>query len=282
MKTIKILLSVALICSSCGSRIPYTCVHTTFTLRGGTSTDADDDFDSLSNHMHGIIDLRPESADLDSVLLIQHTDIVQEALLNHTSYCDAENFDIDEEMDQQSACSHTIGSICSTVYLLIEYDFIGGKTNLNRRFGGAKLLTLVDGVRSRITAVATKLVLVLFPSSSLPVLSHDWGTDRLVIDLTNSTDWETSNGADYLVSRLREAFSLGGEDYQNTDPFDVKVISISTDSNISEVVRQYMCSRDDSEIRAPVNTQTQHIEKFEQMIRNAYKRAGGSRNIDFK
>ena len=182
-------------------------------------------------------------------------------------------------MDQQSACSHTIGSICSTVYLLIEYDFIGGKTNLNRRFGGAKLLTLVDGVRSRKTAVATKLVLVLFPSSSLPVLSHDWGTDRLVIDLTNSTDWETSNGADYLVSRLREAFSLGGEDYQNTDPFDVKVISISTDSNISEVVRQYMCSRDDSEIG---HTQTQHIEKFEQMIRNAYKRAGGSRNIDFK
>ena len=272
-KTIKILLAIALICSSCGSRIPYTSFHTTFTLRGGTSTAADD-FDSLSNHMHGIIDQRPEPAELDSVLLIQHNDIVQEALLNHTPYCDSENFDIDEEM---AACSHTIGSICSTVYLLIEYDFIGGKTNLNRRFGGAKLLTFVDGVRSRKTAVATKLVLVLFPSSC------DGGTDRLVIDLTNNTDWETSNGADYLVSRLREAFSLGGEDYQNIDPFDdVKVISISTDSNISEVVRQYMCSRDDSEIRAPVNTQTQHIEKFEQMIRNAYKRAGGSRNIDFK
>ena len=95
-KTIKILLSVALICSSCGSRIPYTCVHTTFTLRGGTSTDADDDFDSLSNHMHGIIDLRPDPADLDSVLLIQHNDIVQEALLNHTSYCDAEKFNIED------------------------------------------------------------------------------------------------------------------------------------------------------------------------------------------
>ena len=73
------------------------------------------------------------------------------------------------------------------------------------------------------------------------------------------------------------------DDWDPIDPFDdVKVISISTDSNISEVVRQYMCSRDDSvEIRAPVNTQTQHIEKFEQMIRNAYTRAGGSHNIDF-
>jgi hypothetical protein len=52
-------------------------------------------------------------------------------------------------MEQQAASSYCIGSLCSTVYLTIEYDFEGGKTVLHRSFGGVKVMAFVNGARSR-------------------------------------------------------------------------------------------------------------------------------------
>lgn len=56
---------------------------------------------------------------------------------------------IEDALDEQSANSHCIGRACPTVCILVEYDFEAGKTNLHRSFGGAKLMALVDGARSR-------------------------------------------------------------------------------------------------------------------------------------
>ncbi|EJK77668.1 hypothetical protein THAOC_00484, partial [Thalassiosira oceanica] len=109
---------------------------------------------------------------------------------------------IEDALDEQSANSHCIGRACSTVCLLLSYDFEAGKTNLHRSFGGAKLMALVDGARSRLSGGAGDGV------------------------LANDEDWNSS-GAVFLVGRLVEAFALGGEAFEVDEPFDVEFVKVS-------------------------------------------------------
>ncbi len=148
------------------------------------------------------------------------------------------------EMDRRAASSHSVGNVCSTVYLIIAYDFDNGKTMLHRSFGGAKLMAFVDGVRSRRhremndaatdeigEEASTKLVLVFVPSSSSSAMtllsnisSSSTTPENNLLDLTKNNDKWDASGANFLVDRLSEAFALGGEVYRNMEPFAVEMV----------------------------------------------------------
>ncbi|KAL7550042.1 hypothetical protein ACHAWF_013308, partial [Thalassiosira exigua] len=193
--------------------------------------EADEDF--LGRGLFGVIDLRPNPA-RDGIFLARETspagddeggsnlDVVGRALYPPAygrEGSDGEETMTPEEedavMSQQAAISHTIGELCPSVYLIVAYDFDGGKTALHRSLGGAKLMSFVDGVRSRMHQMggaavecsgdesATRLILILVPKSTspkplllstrLPSASTEKDTsnetqrplNRMVLDLTN-------------------------------------------------------------------------------------------------
>ena len=224
-----------------------TCVSTTFhsvpflpRVRGGSSnTDYYDDTIAINNdHLVGIIDIRP-SPNQDGIILLRENgagdsyDLLQEAkfssvdehatidVLDDSSV--DEHATIDDEMDHQASVSQCIGSLCNTVYLVISYDFEKGVTSLHKSLGGCKLLSFIDGVRSRWQDKqrATKLVLLLVPSSSTSeavlaasittenILHSSMNSNEIVINLTSDIDWG-GKGAKHLVTKLVEAFALGG------------------------------------------------------------------------
>lgn len=357
---------ISLICSAGakGKNVPYTTLfHTAFVPRGGGVSTI------IDGKKIGVIDLRPKPADPDSVILLHEDDtsnddddnidstfdVVQEAVFPTTAIHQHDDeiavVDIDEMMDEQAASSHSIGNLCSTVYLIIAYDFENGKTVLHRSFGGTKLMAFVDGVRNRLHGmmnpanqagggsdddVTTKLIILLIPSSpsSTTTLLSNWpssGTkpdnillantnpllDKLVLDLTNTdsnSDWDAS-GATYLVDKLSEAFALGGEEYQNTDPFEVEFVGVfnnvgdltkekeeekdpgdDTNSSQSEViVRHIVCSLRGKHCNAKgigdTVLQTSSAEDaassssndFQDQIRRTYEAAGGvADNVNFQ
>jgi len=300
-----------------------TCVSTTFhahsvpflpQVRGGSSnTDYDDTTIAINNdHLVGIIDIRP-SPNQDGMILLRENcggdayDLLQEARFNG----DDEHATIDDEMSEQGAISQSIGSLCNRVYLVISYDFEKGVTSLHKSLGGCKLLSFVDGARSRwqdkqSESVATKLVLLLVPSSptSEAVLSASITTEnilhssinqnKIVIDLTKNIDWG-DNGAKHLVTKLVEAFALGGDEYQSIDPFSVEMIGIldnrqekndeDTDiesgTDISEVVLKHLvCSGFD--IIQTNDLDEASTSAFQELITSAYTSIGGKRSIDFE
>lgn len=271
-----------------------------FVLRGGSSDTIDGNADNTipsdadRQQLIGIIDLRPKP-DSDSILLLQTNKddedddddsifgIVQEALFPPAKH---DEIPVDEaEMDEQAASSNSIGNLCSTVYLVVAYDFEKGKTVLHRSFGGSKLMTFVDGVRSRLSQTinqdqegyTTKLILLLVPSSPASTASFLSGLEssdvpenelltniskpllnKIVIDLTDdNADWNAS-GAKFLVDRLTETFLLGGEDYQNMHPFEVETVgafNVGMEKSDTEpdgyasdvIVRHIVCAlRDDA------------------------------------
>jgi len=338
------LLSIITLTCSAGANnaIPHTTFRRiAFVPRGGSSDDAiDGKIDSIISsdrqELIGVIDLRPKP-DSDSIILLQSNksedgadstfDIVQEALFSPAKH-DEISAD-DAEMDQQAASSNSIGSLCSTAYLIIAYDFENGKTVLHRSFGGTKLMTFVDGVRSRMSqtnpgqeGAVTKLIILLVPSSSssattllskLPsstapkdaLLSNTSNPllNKIVLDLTNSNAVWDASGASFLVNRLSETFALGGEEYQNMEPFAVELVGVfdvgqakeesdsESDGDIREViVRHIVCSlRDNASDKKGGDTviktksaETASAANFQDLIRHSYEASGGVDNVDFQ
>lgn len=291
-------------CSVCASNhgISYTTLDRfAFIPRGGSSDDTNIKSDVSEKQLIGIIDLR-QSPDPDSIILLQKNNSNQDTIAVNTSNIvqfptselDDKHSNIDEELDQQAACSHSIGSLCSTVYLIIAYDYENGKTVLHRTFGGAKLMAFVNGVRSRWynmneakqSCINTKLVLILVPSSEEQTMPFT--TTGNIIDLTNcKNDWDAS-GADFLVERLSEAFQLGGEEYKQVNPFIVQMIASvqrecgeDSDNYISEVVLRNMSETEHGDNCIQTSFIDTPYEEIQTMIKNAYKDAGGDGNIYF-
>ena len=293
-------------CSVCANNhvISYTTLHRfAFIPRGGSSDETNIKYDVSEKQLIGVIDLR-QSPDPDSIILLQKNisnkddtavvthNIVQEAQFP-TSELDDRHSNIDEEMDRQAASSHSIGSVCSKVYLIVTYDYENGKTVLHRTFGGAKLMAFVNGVRNRWykmneanqSCIKTKLVLILVPSSEEQTMLF---TTTGNIDLTNcENDWDTS-GADFLIKRLSEAFQLGGEDYKQVNPFMVQMIASvqkecgeDSDDYISEVVLRNMSETEHGDNTIQTSFVDTPYEEIQTMIKNAYKDAGGDGNIYF-
>ncbi|KAL3762163.1 hypothetical protein ACHAW5_003193 [Stephanodiscus triporus] len=234
-----------MLCSAVANNvIPYTSLRRIpFVPSGGCLAPAD------YRLLIGVLDLRP-TLDQDSIIVLKGSsenssdnafEVVQQARFPVPK---DDNTAIENEMDKHAASSHRIGNLCSTVYLVIEYDFDNGKTVLHRSFGGAKLLAFIDGVRSRWhelsqinksdESAATKLTLLLVPTStsqSSTVLNHIVFSNRtnshlntiaLELGETGDTDWDAS-GVRFLIRRLSEAFALGGQEFQNVEPFAVEV-----------------------------------------------------------
>ncbi|KAL9180067.1 hypothetical protein ACHAXT_008037 [Thalassiosira profunda] len=256
--------------------IPYTTIYPQpvafFVPRGGDATT-----DEPSPDMHqlaGVIDLRPEP-EPDSIFSGDRRAVLPVPLQEE------DESNIEEVMDQAAASSHTIGQLCSTVYLMIAYDFDSGKTVLHRTLGGAKLMAFVDGARSRrhemgaSATTATKVVLVLFPSASSSAPELDGSL--LVLDPTKDDEWNAS-GANFLVARLSETFALGGEEYETMDPFKVDMILAEGDDGaMNEIVSRHFASHSDSDgERTPTAPMTR-----QELIRQAYKSAGGVGQISF-
>lgn len=222
-----------------------------FIPRGGSAADADEivdgkniDVSPINNQVVGVIDLRPTPEPDRIILNINGEATIQQSIFPTAD--EDESANIEDEMDVQAANTHSIGSVCSTIYLIISYDFENGKTVLHRNYGGAKLMSFIDGARSRThddflssgrdANGTTKLVLLLVPSSSsaaIALLSNLSDTSKSIINnkvmlnLTNNdeADWDTS-GAIFLVDRLSEAFTLGGDEYQNIAPFAVEMVGV--------------------------------------------------------
>jgi len=209
----------------------------------------------------GIIDLRP-NPEPDSLIFIT---VVNKKAHSTTNICatfppvettSSESTDDESIMNQQAAASHTIGTLASTVYLVISYDFDNGKTVLHRSFGGLKLMNFMDGLRTRWddhnkihednhTRVddlepRTKLAIILVPSSTSGALSlvsclpdakannddldqsssEDLSMmSKVVVKLKDHTKLNVS-GADYLFDRLKSYFAMGGDRYDAIDPFE--------------------------------------------------------------
>mmetsp|Transcript_15223 Transcript_15223/g.27637 ORF Transcript_15223/g.27637 Transcript_15223/m.27637 type:complete len:381 (+) Transcript_15223:77-1219(+) len=362
-----------IICSTDATNaIPYTTTFRQsafFVPRGGGSADHDV-IDSSSivasdrQPLIGVIDLRPDP-EPDSILFLQDDiisgddengvgidTIVQQALFPAPAAVSQDDIlsanEEEEEMDQQAASSHSIGSLCSTVYLIIAYDFENGKTVLHRSFGGSKLMAFVDGVRSRRhqqqkmsdaanqvdAKAASKLVLVLVPSSSLSamnlpssflsssttsenmLLSNESKPhiNKIVLDLTNNNAEWNASGAKFLVDRLSEAFSLGGEEYRSMESFIVEMVgafddigqevneqgnsktetdgSDDSDNEMNDVVLRHIeCSllkNDHSdttgeESHKETSSAATSSEEFQDFIRHTYESAGGvGENVHFQ
>jgi len=296
-----------------------TCVSTTFhahsvpflpQVRGGSSnTDYDDTTIAINNdHLVGIIDIRP-SPNQDGIILLRENssgdayDLLQEARFSSVD----EYASINDEMDHQASVSRCIGSLCHTVYLVIAYDFEKGVTSLHKSLGGCKLLSFVDGARSRwqdkqSEGAETKLIILLVPSSptseavlsasinSENILHSSMNSNKIVINLTKNIDWG-DNGAKHLVTKLVEAFALGGD-----DPFSVEMIGIldnrqdkndedtdieSSTDDISEVVLKHLvCSGFD--IIQTNDLDEASTSAFQELITSAYTSIGGKRSIDFE
>jgi hypothetical protein len=103
-------------------------------------------------------------------------------------------------------------------------------------------MAFVDGTRCRWHGLsqknktdegaATKLILLLLPPATSRVkpvtaLNHlntcNPRLNKIALNLEalGDTDWDVS-GVAFLIGRLSEAFALGGQEFQNVEPFAVK------------------------------------------------------------
>jgi len=204
-------------------------------IRGGDSTEIDHD---AILDMIGIIDVR-QGAEGDSIILahvnpdsgvkfideavfssITDRNSRIEKLIEDSSSCD----EIDQ--NQAAAAALTIGSSCTSVYLILTYDFKDGKTVLHRTLGGIKLMNLVDGIRKRWNdsttskPLLTNLVIFLVPKNDeVEALVENSNTNEMFSDISQNDQWK-SDGINLLVDRLKTYFELGGEVYKGLDPFD--------------------------------------------------------------
>ena len=274
-----------------------------FVPRGGSTSSSADEADdaeldadepsltTLGRCLVGVLDLRPEPTG-DEIRTISHgsdegggpaCDLIVSL---PTSSLDGEEADdggaspsdtggsIEDALDEQSANSHCIGRACSTVCLLLSYDFEAGKTNLHRTFGGAKLMALVDGARSRWHESqrdgggggVTRLVIFLHPAN--PGDSQGGAGD---VVLANNEEWNSS-GAVFLVDRLVEAFALGGEAFEIDQPFNVEFVKVSTtDETLRDNVQRHVLTN----ARRSVGLAKRDRDVLASAIGEAYESAGG-------
>ncbi len=213
----------------------------------------------------GIIDLRPNPEPESLIFMTETIQKDQTPIHSCATFPPVEmissdnvdgDFSLDEmTMDQQAAASHTIGKVCSEIYLVISYDFDNGKTVLHRSLGGVKLMNFMDGLRKRwddhddihandrsrldVLEPMTNLVIILVPSSISGTLSlltclpdgkreHDdlyqssaddlSVVSKVVVDLKGHSNMNVS-GAYSLLDRLKSYFAMGGDKYDAIDPF---------------------------------------------------------------
>jgi hypothetical protein len=239
----------------------------------------------------GVIDLRPKLV-ADRIYLIGNTDVntIHKAMFPTIEQTEESNplYD-DNAMDQQAAAAHCIGSVCSTVYLMILYDFEHDKTVLHRSFGGTKLMSFVDGTRKSWQSRGTKmkLILLLLPTStsSENTLQSSIITDKAIAnakmnDFTNDINYDTIlRGAKVLLERLRSCFEYGGDEFQNIDPFDVHIIlcgdhnwGSSNDGEVDDMVLDN---------HPPILSAKGVPEHFKDLINSSYQSASGSGEVNF-
>ena len=284
---------IALMIFGASHAIPCTSVGRI--LRGGCSTYTDDS-PKDRQPLIGILDLRP-TPDPDSIVVLHEvSEVVKESFVssdalevvriarfplpkNHGG-----NSASGDEMEQQAASSYCIGSLCSTVYLTIEYDFEGGKTVLHRSFGGVKLMAFVNGARSRWYKLsqindseenaATKLILLLVPSKS-----NKPGLKKSTIDIeaTGIADWDAS-GVEFLIGRMSEAFAFGGQEFQNVKPFTVQFRIFDVGQEKQEVDLSEVIARRNRRAR----TSPLSLVCYLSDISDAYENAGGVGIIDYQ
>jgi hypothetical protein len=226
-------------------------------LRGGDEIEVDtvnkpsNDIDNVSQ-LIGIIDVRSQ-AECDCIILTDrkqtsfNPDTVQlkhsatfssSCISNLKSWTHDTSTTEEVEQNQGAAAALTIGSSCSTIYLLLTYDFNNGKTVLHRTLGGIKLMNMVDGIRRRWKDSAykssrTKLILLLVPSKSYDKSILDCQSNKLFLDLTEDTKWK-KEGLSYLIDRLNQYFELGGEEYKCVNPFDLDIVLLGETSDASD------------------------------------------------
>lgn len=213
-----------------------------YVIRGGEKASTDIDHDAIldttcSKDMIGIIDVR-QDAEGDSIIFARvnsdgSVKFIDEAfissiternsriekIIDDSSSCD------EIEQNQAAAAALTIGSSCSSIYLIMAYDFEDGKTVLHRTLGGIKLMNLVDGVRKRFNdsttskPLLTKLVVFLVSKNDKVEASVEISnSNEFFSDTSQNSQWN-SDGINFLVDRLKTYFELGGEDYKGLDPF---------------------------------------------------------------
>lgn len=303
--------------------------HNGFHIRGGDSRELQkgafgEDYDTkdiaLGQELIGIADLR-QTPEADCIILAPIHDETTKTIAGdkrdniHSAFFDKALFPTtdstsDHNMDQQAAAaSLTIGSSCSTVYLLISYDFKYGKTVLHRSLGGIKLMSLVDGVRKRwheassSKTASTKLVLLLVPYISANNGEKEESCkevhcpEQTFYELSQHSEWR-NDGATFLIDRLKTYFELGGEEYIGANPFsDLSVIRVADkkmqappsgpnqdnqyDPNIRlEIVlhhnQLYAKNRTNAEVVKSVSTQ-----KFRRIVERKFKSFGGIGDLVF-
>ena len=260
--------------------------------RGGSSIDnrTDSPIEDDDRVLIGVLDLRPTPGP-DSILVlkrIMHGQLANDVELEAVQQArfplsqDHDELSVtEEELNEQAASSNCIGNLCTTVYLIIEYDFDNGKTVLHRTFGGVKLMAFVDGVRSRwhefqssrITKLderngaAAKLIALLVPSSQISSSSESR------IDFDSGCDVA---GVTFLINRLNEAFALGGDEFQSVKPFEVQYGIV------------HKCEENDEDLERQIKaifkwrTATSQLNALSCTISNAYRNAGGNGIIEYQ
>lgn len=265
---------------------------------------------NIRQKLIGIVDLRPEP-EPDSIIFhgSDSENHVQSAsfpfaMASTSDDGGDDSRNVEAELDHHAASSHCIGNACSTVYLVIAYDFQNGKTVLHRSHGGAKLMAFVDGVRSYAHESIgdetganhvdpTRLIVVLMPSSSssatflLEDLDSDGSADSgiTLIDVSSDKAKEDSldtSGATFLVKRLIEAFALGGDEYQSIEPFAVEIVGAllnrsktPEDSTIKDVVMRHFWGALNGDHDESCKEEVTH-EQFREMIQQTFESSGGS------
>ena len=249
----------------------------------------------------GVIDLRPKLSS-DRIYLIDNS-CVGKAIFPKIEQGEDDSDPIydDNMFDQQSAAAHCIGSECSTVYLMIAYDFEHEKTVLHRAVGGIKLMSFVDGSRKawETRRTKTKLILLLVPSSASSknqlqsVLSYITNnpdeTKTEMHDLTNNIkDSAMLKGAKVLLERLHSCFEYGGEQFQNLEIYQHAEIfcaeSNLDDSDDCRVVDDMILLNQQGKgfsHHKISSTEGEVFEKFKQLINLSYKSASGSGHVNF-
>ena len=256
----------------------------------------------------GVIDLRPRFV-ADRIHLIGSTSgcnddniIHHKAIFPTIEQSEESNPSYnDNDMDQQAAASHCIGSLCSTVVLMIAYDFENEKTVLHRAFGGTKLMAFVDGTRKHWETgrTKTKLILLLLPSSTssenrLQSCIICGSTSNQIIGKTNIYDLTKEvqdstilNGAKVLLERLCSCFEYGGEEFQNINPYDVTIVCAehnwdnSDDSEVDDLILlNHHQGKGSSNPPMPIADES-IPDHFKHLINSSYQSASGSGEVNF-
>ena len=247
-----------------------------------------------SSRSVGVIDLRPKLSS-DRIYLIENS-CVGKAVFPTTEQSEDDSDPIHDEstFDDQAAAAHCIGSECSTVYLMISYDFANEKTVLHRAFGGTKLMSFVDGTRKswEKRQAKTKLIMILVPSSEssenhLQSFLSPIDTKTEVHDLSNMiNDSAMLKGAKVLLERLRSCFEYGGEEFRDVDIFqDVGIVCIGrhleqNDDSVDNMVLTHQV-KGFSQQTMPLSTKDEVFDHFKQLITSSYKSASGSGDVNF-